>query len=200
MASKYENKFKAGDKFGMWSVVDGIIHGSPASIDVICCCNTKKRVDVYTLVKGKSTSCGCNRLLTKEQSSRWSGITVTTANVGQSGTMLIGSLSGTAMGRALNKINSSEGSHVTSADLSTSFSAQNGMCAITNKLLDSDSATISRINNSLPYEPNNILWVDKTISPVVRSLGLAGAATYISNASVASNKNIFENLGMKKEK
>jgi hypothetical protein len=183
--SKYKDKFKTGDKFGNWTVIDGIIHGSPASIDLMCICNTKKRVDVYTLVKGKSTSCGCKKTkLVGSLSSRWSG-------------SVIGNMSGTAISKNLNKTKLITGSCVTDKDLLRSYEIQNGICALTGRPIDDSSSTISRINNSLPYTPNNIMWVHNTVSPIARSLGAIGSVNLSSN--VISN-NIFEKLGMKKEK
>ena len=174
--SQYEGKFKAGHTFGFWTVVDGIIHGSPATMDLVCSCGTKKRVDVYTLISGKSKSCGCRRKLTGESSPRWKGQ---------------GSLDSSVLRRALKKASLVPGSTITDSDLSYSFSEQGGTCAVTGQPLMNGtivSANVVRIDNSLPYTPNNTAWVSPMVSTYVSRTGITGV-----------NSNIFEQLGMKKE-
>ena len=187
--SRYEGKFKAGDKIGYWTVVDGILHDKPAAIDLICSCGTTRRVDVYTLNKGRSKSCGCRRSdLRGELSPRWKGM---------------GSLNSTVLKRALKKADSVDNSLITSNDLINAYYSQSGTCAITGQSLTVgtanyvNSANVVRIDNTLPYVADNIAWVHPSISPVVSFTGIKGMAQL---SSTMASQNIFEQLGMKKEK
>ena len=177
--SKYIGKYKAGDKFGSWTVIDGKIHGSPAKLDVVCECGTKKRSDLYSLIHNRSTNCGCKRAeLTGSSAPHWTGT---------------GSLTGTAIYRNAFRINSSGEGSVTSGDLKTAYMVQNGTCNITNLSLDSTNATVTKIDLTLPYQANNVAWVHSSAAPLVNSYGYNTAIT-ISSYNIP---NIFESMGMK---
>lgn len=179
--SKYAGKFKGGHKFGSWTVIDGKPHGSPARLKVTCACGTQKEVDAYTLVKGKSTSCGCNRV--GENAPNWQGIN------GLSKTDLSRNLSHTI----------TEGGAVTATAAIQAYNMQSGTCVVTGQTLSAGCASLERIDPSQPYSNNNVLWVHNSISPVVATYGVQGAVT-IANAVVSNTSqpnNIFEKLGFK---
>jgi hypothetical protein len=169
--SKYTGKFKAGHTFGLWTVVDGKIHGSPARMDVKCTCDTIHRIDVYTLVKGKSTSCGCIPR-TGESAPNWRG------------------LNGVS-GRTLN--NASNTFHMSVEDVAKTFTPT---CYLTGQTLTSNNAVPYANNGSDSFVgTTDIAWVHTSVSPLVNQYGITGAIT-IAN-SISQTTNIFQQMGMK---
>lgn len=180
--SKYDGKYIAGDRFGQWTVVDGRIDDSPATMYVTCVCGTTKKIDVYSLVKGKSTSCGCIRV--GEKASNWKGVN------GLSHTTLTANIS-----RALR---TSGDVHTTTEQLGSVYAAQSGNCSLTGYSI-SGSATLARFDNSKPYEVGNVTWVHPSVAPLAVSYGVSSVIN-ISNAVVSNTSqpnNIFEKLGFK---
>ena len=184
--SKYTGKFKPGHKFGHWTVIDGAAIGSPARLVVHCECGIEKEVDAYTLVKGKSTSCGCI-IRTGESAPNWKGVN---------------GLSKTAISRNLTHTSTSGGvvgSTISFKDATSVYAMQSGTCGVTGQALTETSARLERIDPSKPYNSNNVLWVHNSISPVVATYGVQGAIT-IANSVVSNTSqpnNIFEKLGFK---
>jgi hypothetical protein len=182
--SKFEGKFPAGHKFSNWTVVDGIIHDSPAKIDVRCICGTERRVDVYTLNKGKSTNCGCQK-------------------IGESSPVYTGhnGLSGTAIYRNMVRAEQLGDVQISSNDAVGVFTSQSGNCYLTGQTLTSMNARLERIDPTQPYVSTNVAWVHNSISPTVRAYGVSNTA-HIANSIVSAtpNPNIFEQLGMKPNK
>ena len=179
--SKYMGKFKPGHKFGNWTVVDGITHGSPAKLDVTCECGIQRAVDAYTLVKGKSTSCGCNRV--GENAPNWKGIN---------------GLSKTAISRNLTHTIVESGA-INADSVANLYCMQSGTCGITGQTLTSTTARLERVDPSQPYNSGNVLWVHNSVSPIVANYGVQGAVT-IANSVVSTTSqpnNIFEKLGFK---
>lgn len=180
--SKYEGKYKAGDTFGHWTVVDGRVGDSPATMYVTCVCGTTNKVDVYSLIKGKSKSCGCIRV--GEQASHWKG------SNGLSQTVLTTNIS-----RALR----SAPVYATQEQLSNVYATQSGNCTLTGHAISGSSATLARFDNSKPYEIGNVMWVHTSVAPLAVAYGVSSALN-ISNVVVSNTSrpnNIFEKLGFK---
>jgi hypothetical protein len=168
--SKYENKFPKGHQFGYWTVADGTIYGSPAHIDVNCVCGTRNRVDVYSLQKGRSTSCGCQ----------------TNKKMGT------GSLDGTTLYRATVRAARSAPVSVSYDDMAQAFNNQNASCTLTGQSLNASNARLVRLDNSQPFTPQNVTWVHNSVSPTATQVGVIQTAKLFSNSA-----NIFDKLGMK---
>ena len=177
--SKYQNKFSAGHTFGSWTVVDGKVHGSPARMDVLCACGTKKRVDVYTLVNGTSMSCGCIRP-TGEASKQWTGIN---------------GIPGTVLYRA-KQVAERHGNIVSKEQLASVYLSQGGSCSLTNQPLTSGSARLARYDNSISYTPDNVTWVHSSVSSTATSAGVSNVIQTVYTVA-QTNPNIFEQMGMK---
>ena len=174
--SKYANKFVNGHTFGSWTVVDGKIHGSPAKMDVRCVCGQIKRVDVYTLVSGKSTSCGCVRV--GEKAPNWKG----TNGVSRT-TLYINARA--AVG------------HLSYEDMIHTYTAQSGTCAVTSQPIDLNEAKLVRLNSTGSYLNGNVAWV----SPAVASITAHNSISTLTGAvasiiTTTNNPNIFEQMGM----
>jgi hypothetical protein len=175
---KYVGQFKAGDTFGSWTVVDGTIHGSPAQMDVRCTCGTEKRADVYSLVKRRSTSCGCQlKSRVGENNPNWKGVD------GISGTTLYQNSARTGLSRD---------------DLVVLARAQNYSCVLTGGgITGSLSAKVEPVNPNVPLSVNNAVWVSSEVSPMVRSAGIVGTVTVSNSVLQTAPHNIFDKLGMK---
>lgn len=177
--SKYMGKFKPGHVFGSWTVVDGKPYGSPAKLEVSCVCKTRRNVDVYTLVKGKSTSCGCNRV--GENAPNWKGVN---------------GLSKTAINKNIAYTSTSGGS-ITANDMANLYCVQSGTCGVTGQTLTTTTARLERIDPSQPYSSDNAVWIHNSVSPIVANYGVQGAVN-IANSVVTTTSqpnNIFEKLG-----
>jgi len=174
--SKYENKFASGHTFGHWQVTTGQIVGSPATIEVKCVCGHTKFVDVYTLVNGKSVSCGCVRV--GENAPNWKGVKgVATATLSR----MIGT------------------SNVSANYASVVYNAQNGHCALTGQTLTATSARVAPIDVSKPISGSNVMLVHNSIASTANALGAYGTQA-ISNQIVSNtsfSNNIFDKLGFK---
>jgi hypothetical protein len=166
-------KFAPGHKFGEWTVTTGTVMGSPAKLNVKCMCGTERYVDAYTLVKGKSTSCGCNR--TGENAPNWQGVN---------------GLSKTAISRNLTHTFSGGGS-INAVYAVNLYVSQTGSCGITGQTITSDTARLERSDPSQPYQNNNVLWVHNSVAPLVAEYGVVGtvaiANAVVSNASLSSD-------------
>jgi hypothetical protein len=174
--SKYENKFASGHKFGHWQVITGQIVGSPATIEVKCVCGHTKFVDVYTLIKGKSISCGCVRV--GENAPNWKGVK---------------GVANTTLSRLLGTSNVSAqyAAHV--------YNVQSGHCALTGQTLTATSARVAPIDPTLPLSGTNVMLVHNSISSTANALGALGTVSLsnqiVSNTSTPNN--IFDKLGFK---
>lgn len=179
--SKYDGKFTKGDVFGHWTVVDGRISESPATMYVTCTCGTTNKVDVYSLVKGKSTSCGCLRI--GERAPNWKGV---------------GGLSHTTLAINLSRAERTGLVTTTPDQLNTLYAAQSGNCMLTG-LPMSSSFSLARFDNSQPYEMGNVTWVHQSIAPLAIARGVNAVVTtahsVVSNTSQPNN--IFTKLGFK---
>lgn len=186
--SKYAGKFLPGHKFGHWTVVDGTITGSPAQIKVKCTCDCERLTDVYTLVKGKSTSCGCI-VRTGEDAPNWKGVN---------------GLSRTTIARNTQYMTSHGNGAISISpiDMANVYASQSGVCAITGQTLTTSTARLERVDANQPYNASNVVWVHNSISPVAATYGVQGAIT-IANSVVSNTSqpnNIFEKLGFKPTK
>ena len=180
--SKYTKSFKKGDVFGSWTVQDGTVSGQPAKVEVKCECGTLKKVNVYSLVKGQSTNCGCKRI------GNWKGR---------------GELSGSILYKTITVINTVN-TGLTSAsityqpltydDLSNVFVQQTGTCALTGKILNSSNTAIARYDNSKPFSQTNIAWVASEVSPLTTAYGINGSINVVQSIA-HHNPNIFEQMG-----
>lgn len=171
--SKYDGKFAAGQRFGAWTVVDGSIHGSPAKIEVKCDCGNSKMVDVYTLTKGRSTSCGCARV--GENAPNWRGIS------GVSKTIL----------------NAVSGSYNVTT-LATAYNSQSGRCILSNQELTADNATVTTLTSTTGV--SNTYWVSKDMMPLIEMSNNHIPTIRTIATTVVKNTNIFDTLGMTQRK
>lgn len=73
--SKYEGKFKPGDRIGKWEVIDGIIYViGEAKVKCKCECGEEGLVSAFTLTKGTSTKClKCGNSMKKEDNPAFKG-------------------------------------------------------------------------------------------------------------------------------
>lgn len=179
--SKYTGQFIAGHKFGEWVVVDGKIHGSPAQIDVRCMCDAIHRIDVYTLVKGKSTSCGCTPR-TADSAPNWKGINGVSSRL----------------------LRNAKSLNVSREDLANSFSTT---CYLTGQTLTDATAVPYTMSIGQYIEgPNGVLntssgsttsvtWVHNSVSPMIQQYGIVGAIQIAK--TIVQTTNIFDQMGMK---
>lgn len=181
--SKYDGKFNVGHRFGKWTVVTGEIYGSPATIDVTCQCGTSKGVDVYTLVNGKSTSCGCI-VRTGSLAPNWKGVSDVPA---------------TLLYRNTLRASSHGDVQLNYAQLADVYNAQSATCVITGLTLTPETAKLERYDISGSFSTNNIGWVHTSVSPLASQQGIQGVITtsntIVSNTS--QQNNIFDKLGFK---
>jgi hypothetical protein len=152
-----------GDSFGEWVVLtnpfstnrkDG--KGTRLSVSVKCSCGNESIVLVRNLVKGSSTKC-------KE------------CAYGALGAYpRAGEIAGHYMTRLVtNALNRNIQVLVSTEDLNKKWLEQDRKCALTGwsltvALRDSDvvhaTASVDRIDSSLPYTPDNIQWVHKEVN------------------------------------
>ena len=178
--SKYTGKFNNGHSFGSWVVVDGIIHGSPAKMDVRCVCGKIRRANVYTLVSGQSTSCGCVRV--GEKAPNWKGVK---------------GAQGISRQTLYNNARPAV-SYLSYEDMVSLFNNQNATCALTSTSIDLDSAKLIPLDASKPYSVTNAVYVSPTAYTVTAHNGLINTSN--SLRSMAQTSNIFEQMGMKSVK
>ncbi len=153
---------KAGDSFGCWTVESA----NGRKTNVVCICGTKKTVDKYNLVNGKTKSCGCR------------------GNISP--------ISNTTIYRNVTRANNmSSNNNIDYTIVSNALINQNGLCAVTNTLLNDSNAKLERNDNSLPFTSNNISWVNTSITPVTTAIGVNSAKI------LSASSNIFQQLGMK---
>lgn len=173
--SKYTGQFKAGHSFGSWTVVDGTIHGSPAELDVKCQCGTTKRVDLYTLIKGKSTS--CRKCKVGEKAPNWQGVQGVSRNL-----LTRNGITTEAAAQSYAMI----------------YNSQGGTCSLTSQPLTSTTAKLVAINGTQPISPTNATWVYYSVAGLANSAGGArGAYTTATTIATTTQPNIFEQMGMK---
>jgi hypothetical protein len=174
--SKYANKFANGHTFGSWTVVDGIIHGSPAKMDVRCVCGQIKRADVYTLVSGKSTSCGCVRV--GEKAPNWRGINgVGRTTLYTNGRSAVGQIS--------------------YEDMVNTYVAQSGSCAVTSAPLNLSEAKLVRLSTDGGYLSGNVAWVSPAVATITGHTGINTMTSAVASIiTTTNNPNIFEQMGM----
>lgn len=182
--SKYEGKFPKGHVFGSWTVTDGKIYLSPAQINVKCVCGVEKKVDVYTLISGLSTSCGCMKV--GKNATNWGGDKYD----GVPATIIYRARHG-----------STEAKNLSPSLIAAAYNSQDGNCALTGQTLDTATARLTRFDNSKPYDSGNIAWVHTSVLPLVNSSGGTVNAFQTSLSIVSnSNPNIFEQMGFKPTK
>jgi hypothetical protein len=172
--SKYEGMFSPQQKIENthWTIVDGTIHPPSAKIDVMCICGETRRVEVYALTHGKTTSCGCRG----------------------------GYLTDGTLYRNLNRLVRREGSasNVPYEDLRSKFQDQHARCILTEQPLNQTTAYLAKIDNSVPLSSTNVAWVYTGISSLTHSDGVMGAAKIATQIQHhVKNTNIFDKLGMK---
>jgi hypothetical protein len=159
--SKYDGKFKVGDKFGNWSVIDPkiiIADGMKEySIKVKCNCDrkTEKYVSCRKLKLGISWGCDCVRR--KNNSCFWKGI-------------------GEIPGRYLNRIKCTAElkdikMSVNKKYLWKLFLKQNRKCSLSGLNIgfgssrnEDTTASLDRINSNKGYIKGNVWWVHKDIN------------------------------------
>lgn len=73
--SKYEGKFKIGDIFGKWAVIDETIYViGEAKVKCKCECGEERLVAIGSLLKGTSTKCSiCGNSMKKENNPAFKG-------------------------------------------------------------------------------------------------------------------------------
>lgn len=158
--SKFIGKFKAGDTFGKWTVVDGILGDDHYKrILVRCECGHEQLAFPTRLLNG--TSVGCRRCTASGKNHyKWSGI---------------GELPATMLYTI--KQNARAKNRIVDVDLEylwNLFQNQNGKCALSGQeiyLMKSNTkwgrdstASLDRIDSNGNYTKGNVQWVHKDIN------------------------------------
>lgn len=153
--TKYNGKFKAGQKIARWTIVSGdIVLQREAMIEATCECGNTKLVSAYSISKGVSTGC-------KEcQNATYVGCN----NPSWKGGKFIGSSLFTRIKRQAKtrQILFS----IRMKDIEKLYELQNGKCALTNLPISftDNTASLDRIDSKLGYTIDNIQWVHKDIN------------------------------------
>lgn len=162
--------YTAGQQFGHWVVIDGIVYGNPSQIDVKCECGTIKRIDAYSLTSGRSTSCGCQlKKRTAENNPNWKGVN------GVPGTTIYYNSVRTGLNYD---------------QLVGMIQNQTGTCTLTGGTISS----VEPIDSNQPISTTNGVWVNNSIAPMIRQFGVQNTLTVVNSVR---SQNIFEQLGMK---
>ncbi len=124
-----------------------------------CICGSKVNVLVYYLKSGHTKSCGCRRRRHSKESASWGGF---------------GEISRRHWSDIENKAKSRKiPLHITIKDAWSKFQEQDRKCALTGlpiSLLSrkgqytEKTASLDRIDSSLPYTKENIQWVHKEVN------------------------------------
>jgi hypothetical protein len=151
MKSKYEGKFKAGDKYKMLTIVDGnIIMDREACIKVKCDCGKDRIVPVIYLIRGKVVSCGCQMNKSGNSHPLWAG------------SKYVSSTMFKKLKRGANQRNIE---FLINCDyLDNLLENQNFKCKLTNLPIDLKSMSVDRIDSSIGYTENNIRWIHKDVN------------------------------------
>lgn len=154
--SRYQGKFKVGDKFGRYTVIeDTVVLKHQAEILCKCECGRTNLVSCYTLTKGTSTQCIiCGNSLKKENNPAWKGY-------------------GNIHGKTISKLKRDAilrniDFNITIEFLDELYLKQNKCCALTGIQLSMESvnqtASLDRINSNVGYIENNVQWVHKDVN------------------------------------
>lgn len=153
--------FFAGQRFGDWSILNkaptwdlhsGKKYYTPYYL-CKCDCGKIRKVQGYTLLTGKSKSCGCSwKRQTKENNPAWKGF------CGLPGKYFYRARHGAELRGIDFDLSKKEAWDV--------FNAQQGTCNLSGVPIsfDKSTASLDRIDSGLGYNANNIQWVHKDIN------------------------------------
>lgn len=156
--SKYIGKFKIGQRFGLWTVIDATIvqrnDQGGAAILTKCDCGTEKLTSCLRLIKGDSLGCECR--ISGTNSHMWTGGRFVT-------------------GRYLRSIKNAAKNRDIEFSVSTDYldsllEAQNFKCVLSGVPIHfsykqlSHTASLDRIDNAKGYIEGNVRWVHKHIN------------------------------------
>ena len=160
MKSKYKDAFSVGDLFGRWSIINtDIIMDREAKVLCKCECGTECIVSCYTLIKGTSTQCTiCGNSLKGDNNPAWLGY----KNIPH---------------RNYGRIKRNAESRDIEFDLDIEFIndllvSQDFKCALSGvsiDILNTETASLDRIDNTKGYIIGNIQWVHKHINFMKRN-------------------------------
>jgi hypothetical protein len=144
--SKYHGQFSEGQKIGKWTVIDNTVTiEREAKLLCRCDCGRERKVSIYTIVKGTSTSCKIcqNENYSSMKNPNWKGI-------------------GHIPGSKINKKWTPEFTQY----LSDMLEQQKFKCALTNLPISFDDKTASpdRIDSKKGYIVGNVHWVHKDVN------------------------------------
>lgn len=181
--------FQIGQKFGSWTVMADKPTGKPLKIECKCDCGAIRQVNIYTLIKGRSKNCGCNKI--GDKSKNFTGTST---------------ISGSTIYRAVNYANTFNNRHpeilnspsqtesISSDYLKKIYNIQHGQCSVTSMPLNNDNSALTRIDCNSGYVPGNVTWVNSNWATTTNNIGASVVASQTSNPL----PNIFEQLGFKK--
>lgn len=151
MESKYKNKFKIGDRYGLLSVIDGnIIMENEAKLKVRCECGNEKIVTAFNLIKGRCISCGCQMNKSGDKHPSWNG----------------GQLSIESKYRHLIS-NANQRNLLVDVDidyLMELLKKQKYKCPLSSLRIDLKNGSVDRIDSSIGYTKENTRWIHKDIN------------------------------------
>jgi hypothetical protein len=160
--TKYDNIFVTGQKYGKWVVIDGIpVIDKEAKILCKCTeCNvTEKYVPAYQLVTGVSKRCSvCGYSNKLDQNPSWRGF---------------GKIPGSKLSRIINGAKNREIEfNLEISYLSELYNNQKGLCYYTKIPIEfsDNTASLERLNSSLGYLKDNVVWVHKNLNIMKRDL------------------------------
>ncbi len=160
MVRKTKYKFKIGDKFGKWTILDSNpIWKTGGYVHFLCkCgCGTEREVSGGNLLRKVSTNCGCVR--NNEPAVNYKGVGLLSGRY-------FSQLKRGAISRNLPFEITIEQAH----------SKFTGRCALTNLEISlvrdcgrlEQTASLDRIDSNLGYVENNIQWVHKDVNVMKR--------------------------------
>jgi len=146
-----------GKRFGHWVVLGFVSNtGAPRYRQIWkfqCDCGRVQELDKGNIVAGKSGGCSdcTGQRHVGSNNPNWRGQ---------------GDISGEIMSRVFwNAKARNIDLQVTSADLQQAWNSGGGRCALSGMLIELGStASLDRIDSELPYTPENIQWVHKTVN------------------------------------
>ncbi len=162
------DRVKAGDPFGKWTIT-----GTPftdkkgnALVECKCECGTKKCIQIYRLIKGKSTQCRRCAAGTSPTLGSFSNRTA--------------KLHAYAVERGLNY-------SLNESNLSESFSIQNHSCALSGQSLTTKNSAAVAYDGLQGLTPTNTLIVSSEIKD---AMGAMDAKTFIGLCQVVTENAI----------
>lgn len=160
--TKYEDIFIVGQKYGKWEVINNIpLIEKEAKILCKCteCNETERYVPAFQLIKGVSKRCSkCGYSNKGDKNPSWKGYDVIPKS----------KITRIICGAKKRKITFD----LEISYLSDLYNSQNGLCYYTKKpiLFSDNTASLERIDSSLGYIKDNVVWVHKNLNIMKREL------------------------------